>query len=167
MHAADAVRPNATKAPTTCGPCHSVHAIVGSQKQLLWIATANGQDAMDPDQRCLSCHQTQTPRHFLALGHPAEPVTALPWSTTQPARAVTAEIHCSTCHLTHGEPSAQALPDLNARRAARPMLRPDIARQCAYCHGQAAPRLLLYWHSPEKRSRVSPLPETKAPNSQK
>lgn len=167
MHATDAVRPATRQATTTCGPCHAVHAVEGSQKPLLWAAAVKGWDATDPDQRCLACHQTGAPGLRLAVTHPSEPVTMLPWSTTRPSQPAPAEIHCATCHLTHGEPTAPAVPERDARRAIRPMLRPDVAPQCAYCHGQAAPRLLLYWHAPEKRSRLSPLSETMAPDSQK
>jgi predicted CXXCH cytochrome family protein len=167
MHATDAVRPTTRHTATTCGPCHAVHAVDGSRRALLWATAATGWDTSDPDQRCLACHQTSAPGLRLALTHPPEPVTTLPWSTTRPSQPAPADIHCATCHVTHGEPTAPGLADLNARRAARPMLRPDVARQCAYCHGQAAPGLLLHWHAPEKRSRLSPLSETKVPDSQK
>jgi hypothetical protein len=55
---------------------------------------------------------------------------------------------------TRGEPSASPEANLDARRAGRPMLRPDVADRCAHCHGADAPRLLLYWHSPLKRGAV-------------
>jgi predicted CXXCH cytochrome family protein len=166
MHAADALA--ARKGPVTmaCGPCHATHAVERSERTLMWVAQAKGWDTSDADQRCLSCHDANPPGRRIIVKHPSEPLATLPWSTTQPSKPVAAEIRCSTCHVTHGEPSAHAVADLGARREARPMLRPDVDRQCAYCPGQAAPALLLHWHAPEKRAKVNPLSGNKAPVSQ-
>jgi predicted CXXCH cytochrome family protein len=168
MHADDALQSrNPPAAATTCGPCHATHAVEGSQRRLLWAAKAKGWDTSDPDQRCLSCHEINPPGRRMVVSHPAEPLAVVPWADgTEKGKAVPAEIRCSTCHTTHGEPSARSVPDLDARRAARPMLRPDVARQCAYCHGQAAPQLLLYWHAPDRRTKLNPLPVAKPPDSQ-
>jgi predicted CXXCH cytochrome family protein len=157
MHAADALQTSDAPPVQTCGPCHATHAVEGSQKRLLWSAKATGWDTSDSDQRCLSCHNSNLPRRRILVQHPADPVKTLPWSTTRPAtRPVSTEIHCATCHAPHGDPSAHAIADLNARRANKPMLRPNTAAQCAYCHGPNAPRLLLYWHTTSARQRGSP-----------
>ena len=132
----------------------------------MWVAKGKGWDTADPDQRCLSCHETNPLGRRMIVAHPREPLATLPWSTSQPGKPVAADIRCSTCHVTHGEKSAPAQPDLDIRRAGRPMLRPDVDRQCAFCHGQAAPSLLLYWHAPQARPKVNPLPGPKAADSQ-
>jgi predicted CXXCH cytochrome family protein len=160
MHAPDALRAkDHPPGAATCGPCHATHAVEGSQKQLLWANKVLGWDLADPDQRCMSCHETNPPGRRILIQHPADPVRTFPWSTTRPATApVAAAVGCAACHLTHGEPSARAESDLNARRAARPMIRPDVVRQCANCHGPAANQLFLYWHTPAKRAKAHLLP---------
>jgi predicted CXXCH cytochrome family protein len=164
MHAADALK--VSGGGPTCGPCHATHAVEGSQKHLLWARGAVAESA-DPDLRCLTCHTTSSTGREILVQHPADAIKLMPWSTTQPStRPVAAEIHCVTCHTTHGDPAAHAIPDLPTRRAARPMVRPDPARQCAYCHGAAAPRVLLYWHQTDKRNKENPLRGNPLPDSQ-
>jgi predicted CXXCH cytochrome family protein len=163
MHATDALQ---VSGGPTCGPCHATHAVEGSQKRLLWAKGA-GSDSPDPDLRCLTCHATNPSGREILVQHPADAIKTMPWSTTRPStRPVVAEIHCVTCHTTHGEAAAHAIPALPERRAARPMVRQETTRQCAYCHGPAAPRLLLYWHQIDKRNKENPLRGNALPDSQ-
>ena len=163
MHAAEALKVTDTQ---TCGPCHATHAVADSQKKLLWSAKDLGVEASNPDMRCVACHAADPPGRQILVQHPAEPLRTLPWSTRRPSAPVSGDIHCATCHVTHGEPSAHAVSDIAARRAARPMLRPDVARRCAFCHGSAAPRMFLYWHETDRRNKENPLPGKRARNSQ-
>jgi predicted CXXCH cytochrome family protein len=163
MHAVEALQ---VRDAQTCGPCHATHAVAESQRTLLWSAKDLGVEASNPDMRCLACHAVDPPDRQILVQHPREPLARLPWSTTRPATPVSSDIRCATCHVTHGDPSAHVLSDLAGRRAARPMLRADIARQCAYCHGSAAPRMFLYWHETDRRNKENPLPRNKVRNSQ-
>jgi predicted CXXCH cytochrome family protein len=162
MHAAEALQ---AKDSQTCAPCHATHAVANSQKALLWSARDLGVESSNPDMRCVACHTPDPPGRQILVQHPREPLKAVPWSTKRPSTPIS-DIHCGTCHLAHGEPSAHAVSDLAARRAARPMMRTDGSRQCAYCHGSAAPRVFLYWHETDRRNKENPLPRNKAPNSQ-
>jgi predicted CXXCH cytochrome family protein len=156
LHAVDAFERELSARAPACSPCHAVHAVEGSRKPLLWAAKASSSELSDPDQRCLTCHSPAAGRRRIVVRHPANTVATLPWTTDRAGAPLAADIRCATCHLTHGEPSAPVEPDLNARRAGRPMLRAGMSRRCAYCHGPSAAQLLLYWHDPAKRSRVPP-----------
>jgi predicted CXXCH cytochrome family protein len=154
MHAPDAVKVKDPANAPACAPCHATHAVKGSQRQLLWVAQEDGPLSPNPDDRCLSCHASTQAGREIVVQHPLDPVRTLPWSTTRPSNPVTADVHCATCHAPHGDPAAPSVADLTARRAARTMVRPNVAPQCAYCHGKAASRLFLYWHQPAKRSQI-------------
>jgi predicted CXXCH cytochrome family protein len=172
MHAADALAPHAAafiekglKSPAdpkspACSPCHSTHAVEASQAPYLWAAKASNKAASDAENRCLSCHEASSDSsRVLLVKHPEEPLRTRKWATSRPTKYTSpddepSQIHCGTCHATHGDTSVSAhgeTSDLNTRRATRPMLRPDVAQQCAQCHGLDASRNLLYWHVPTKR----------------
>jgi predicted CXXCH cytochrome family protein len=173
MHAADALAQHAAsfverglKSPAdakaqACAPCHSTHALEGSQKPFLWAAKSSTRSASEADNRCLSCHESPSAEssRVLLVKHPEEPLRARKWATTGPAKYSSpdddpSQIHCATCHITHGDPQTAAdleTADLNTRRAARPMLRKGVSEQCAQCHGIDASRNFLYWHDPAKR----------------
>jgi hypothetical protein len=153
MHAPDALKLKDPAAAPACAPCHATHAVKGSQPKLLWVAQEAGPLGANPDDRCLSCHASTQAGREIVVQHPVDPVRTLPWSTTRPSNPVPAEVHCTTCHAPHGNPAAPGPHDLTARRAARPMVRGDVAQQCAFCHGQTASRLFLYWHEPPKRNK--------------
>jgi predicted CXXCH cytochrome family protein len=167
MHGPDALRVKDPAAAPACAPCHATHAVKGSQPKLLWVAQEESPLGANPDDRCLSCHASTQRDREIVVQHPVDPVRTLPWSTTRPSNPVPAEVHCTTCHASHGDSGAPVLHDLTARRAARPMVRADVASQCAYCHGQAASRLFLYWHQPPKRHNIKTPGQKGALDSQK
>jgi predicted CXXCH cytochrome family protein len=160
-----ALRTGEGPAPT-CSPCHAVHAVQTSQRELLWTAAVSKQSTVDVDQHCLGCHgvggsakQPQLFQHpkaaFASLVYTAKPGQPAP--QTDLAKLFS----CATCHYTHGSeiPGIQQLAAQGAgpvlEAAARPMVRSGVAETyCRNCHGPDAPRVFLYYHQPERRAIV-------------
>jgi len=162
--------PRALSGPT-CSPCHAVHAIEGSDRQLLWAARKSNYGNTEADQRCLGCHgpggAAKQPKLFQ---HPDAAFASLKYATTQPiAKDAATLFSCTTCHLQHGS-EVEGLAKLAAGadgdqfiRAARPMVRDDVTQNvCSICHGADARRVFLYYHQPEKRAVVKTI--TAAPS---
>ncbi|MBN1343787.1 MAG: cytochrome c3 family protein [Phycisphaerae bacterium] len=166
LHSERALRASGVKGgdPAACGPCHAVHAVQGSMKEMLWACPLGQEGGSISARRCLGCHKAggvaKAPH---VVKHPEAPMRAVNWASFYAGRAELeglppGEITCITCHLPHGKRgggarAATSAPGLLA--ATKPMLRPRIAEVlCSSCHGFDAARLHLYYHFPEKRGGV-------------
>ena len=69
----------------TCGPCHAVHAIEGSDRPRLWAARRTTFGNTDVDRRCLGCHGpgggAKRPEIFQ---HPEAAFASLKYAVDQP-----------------------------------------------------------------------------------
>lgn len=166
------VSPALQSSSQACGPCHAVHAVKGSLRYNLWAAGLNPIGADPAAQECLACHTTAGPGK--AVHVVVHPDVLMSWMTGleivagQPLRQITSQgrISCITCHLPHGRFTSLMTgglsgppprPSLAALQAAKPMLRPNVARElCSTCHGFTAARLYLYFHKPAMRPAAFP-----------
>lgn len=142
-----------------CGPCHAVHAVKGSVRDLLWANKLSPEGRSPSEERCLGCHGPGgTATAPTIIRHPEGPLKAANWGDLlgpdlKSEGIPAGQINCLTCHLPHGRADQQEQRvSQEQRAAAKPMVRRRVAqRLCALCHGFDAIRRYLYYHFPEKR----------------
>ncbi len=151
-----------------CAPCHSVHAIEGESRELLWAAKTVDKAPSPAARLCLGCHNNARDGAPLPAftEHPETTLKDLAKATTQPSTIIDHfgkidRISCPTCHLPHGRemPGTNiAAGDRGRTLAIKAMLRPNIDREvCAACHGIDAARRYLYFHDPKRRAKTENL----------
>jgi len=149
---------------TPCGPCHAIHAVERSQREMLWANRLAPQGRTASEKRCLGCHSpggTASPPPQI-VRHPQAPLEAVAWPGNEEKAerlAVTDEgkITCITCHLPHGRVGWTDEDTSEVYLAStKPMQRSGVAsRFCSRCHGLEAIDRFLYYHHPEKRGRIT------------
>ncbi|MGA2499729.1 MAG: cytochrome c3 family protein [Tepidisphaeraceae bacterium] len=151
-----------------CAPCHSVHAVEGESRDLLWAAKKVAEAPSPAAQLCLGCHNNArdgAPRPAF-FEHPVTTLKDLAKATTRPSVIVDHfgkidRISCATCHIPHGRDMGEAATTSSDRGrilSIKAMLRPNIDREvCAACHGIDAARRYLYFHDPARRAKTEDL----------
>ncbi|MFI5379813.1 MAG: cytochrome c3 family protein [Tepidisphaerales bacterium] len=151
-----------------CAPCHSVHAVEGESRDLLWAAK-KVENAPSPAARlCLGCHNNDKDGAPLPAfyKHPETTLKDLAKATTRPSTIIDHygridQISCATCHIPHGRDMGEAATTSTDRGrvlSIKAMLRPNIDREvCAACHGIDGARRYLYFHDPKRRAQTENL----------
>ena len=166
-----------------CGPCHAVHAVKGSDRDMLWAA-GQGEKGPQPqpqvgprgaqvpvepegirpsEKRCLTCHgQSGTAAKPAAPKHqpvPAGLVTDIGLKSVHEDAKGTTTLTCVICHTPHGYTFRAAVAEpakpTDRQYATKPLLRSGVARDfCASCHGYEGLRRFLYYHQRSKWARL-------------
>ncbi|NOX60036.1 MAG: hypothetical protein GXP29_14415 [Planctomycetes bacterium] len=146
--------------PSTCGPCHAVHA--KNSVDGMWAGPMDRGAKLEASNRCLGCHgPSGTATRVPPLAHPAvsmrnvNPAGSRGWmplarNGTSPTR----QIDCMTCHIPHGQHledklsnnAPTSLVELGSRKS---LLRPYVAPNlCSSCHGfEGIYRFLNFHHA--------------------